>query len=78
MELYSLEDQSAGDMFLTQETSNILPLVPNFEHKDDMETCAGDAAQNGVLCQPIYSDISEDDAFEFPCSQVPNTLQADR
>ena len=54
MELYSLEDESAGDMFLTQETSNILPLVPNFGDKDGMEC---DSRWCGTKCSFVSTNL---------------------
>ena len=37
MTLCSLEDEEYGNMFITQEAKNIVPLVPNFDVESDME-----------------------------------------
>ena len=78
MELYSLEEEEGGDMFITQQNKNIVPLIPNFELNGESVMDTNESAQNQVLCQPIYSDISDDDAFKIPCSQVARVTPSDR
>ena len=78
MELFSLEEEGGGEMFITQSDSKMVPLVPQFDDNVGMDYEEGVRAQKQVLCPPIYSDISDDDAFEIPCSQVPNTTSRDR
>ena len=78
MEIYSLEEEEGGEMFITQQNQNIVPLVPNFDVNVDMDVGEDAHAQKQVLCKPIYSDISDDDAFEIPCSQVANCSPSDR
>ena len=71
MEVYSLEDECVDNMFMTQGSQNILPLVPNFDVQHDM----GDEGINLTQTQnnevTTYSDISEDEDVNIPCSQVP-------
>ena len=45
MEFYSLEDEDVGDMFLTQQSSQIVPLIPSFEIENDMEVDDGKTTQ---------------------------------
>ena len=70
MEFYSLEDEEGDNIFLTQEPKDIIPLIPNFEVEADMDIEAGDMTQKENLCQPQYSDISDEEDNPFPCSQV--------
>ena len=70
MEFYSLEDEEGNNMFLTQESKEIVPLIPNFEVETDMEVGNGGAAQKDNLCSNEYSDISDAEDFQIPCSQV--------
>ena len=68
MELCSLEDDDYGDMFITQESQNIIPLVPDV----DVDTEMGDDHKvleiEKSVC-PQYSDISDADDFNLQPSQ---------
>ena len=68
MDLYSLEDGDVGNIFVTQESRNIVPLVPNFDVEADsvMEVDSVPNPQSGTQ----YSDISDDEFCGIPCSQV--------
>ena len=72
MESISLEDEDPRNMFITQESRNIVPLVPNFEEEEDpffRIEIDNAGVGNAALRDPQYSDISEDD-FEIPSSQA--------
>ena len=73
MDVFSLEDEEYSDMILTQssklsDVSNnggILPDPMDFEMPCISLICKS---------QPQYSNISDDDFVDIPCSQVPNKL----
>ena len=60
MELCSLEDDECSNLFITQEPSQLVPLVPKFDAENGFY---GDSHQK-------YSDISDAEDFELPASQV--------
>ena len=70
MEVYSLEEEDVGDMFLTQESRNIVSLVPNFEVENEEVTGESNLTELGVVRAEHYSDISDAEDFEIPCSQI--------
>ena len=72
MEMFSLEEDDANALFITQESRNIVPLIPNFEENDGnvVESCSSNQAEHEVTTQ--YSDISDDDVFQIPSSQMVN------
>ena len=70
MEFFSLEEDEVDNMFVTQESKNIVPLVPKFDDENSMEVGVEGAAQKAVLCSEPYSDISDAEDFQIPCSQV--------
>ena len=72
MDVYSLEEEDVGNIFVTQQSRNIVPLVPNFEDEHDMETEEPAVTQNNNLWSTHNLDISEYDDFQIPCSQVQN------
>ena len=69
MELCSLEEEDYGDMFITQESPNIVPLVPNFNGDCEMDSNS-DVLEIGKTGQTKYSNISDVEDFELPLSQA--------
>ena len=55
-------------MFITQETRNLVPLVPNFDVEYEGKN-VGEPTEKPAY--PMnFSDISDEEAFDIPCSQV--------
>ena len=79
MELYSLEEDDARDLFITQ-----TPCVDNggahlsslVEDEMDFSVPLRSFVAGGQNANANYSDISDDDVFEIPCSQVDNTKKS--
>ena len=78
MEVCSLEEDDVGDIFLTQSSRNLVPLVPNFGGESDRGGLEVESTPNAVLCRPIYSDSSDQEDFDIPCSQVQGGLGGSR
>ena len=72
MDVFSQVENDGDDIFLTQTPRNLVPLVPNFEAQSDYVGIQGGTTQNEVLCRMQYSDISDAENFDIPCSQVHN------
>ena len=73
METFSLEEDEASQMFLTQESRNLVPLVPIFDDKDE-EPQAAKLPENRQYPMD-FSDISDEDFCDIPCSQAtPKTV----
>ena len=65
MDVFSLEDDDANELFLTQSSNSDYQMKPNFEilgnPRDFKSPCAS-------LLQSHYEDITEDE-FQFPLTQ---------
>ena len=70
MEVYSLEEESVDNMFVTQVSQNVVPLFPNFDVKHNICDEGINLTQTQNCAVPTYSDISEEDEVDIPCSQV--------
>ena len=68
METYSLEEEEGSDIFITQKSQNIIPLVPNFDGEGDEPMDVVQQANPSYWA--VFSDISDDDNVDIPCSQV--------
>ena len=77
METFSLEDEDYGDLFITQSTND------DIDKESECESgILGDPLNFVSPCASVvntvnvntnaYSDISDDDDFQFPLSQVRN------
>ena len=68
MDVFSLEDDDYGDIFITQSLQSV-------ENSDKMELFEGGESQDNNTVdvplnnQGVYSDISDDDMSDFQCSQ---------
>ena len=69
MDTFSLEDDDCSDLFITQESRNVVPLFPNFSVNGDNSPNIEVADQGCVPHGPVYSDISDDDLSNIPSSQ---------
>ena len=69
MDMCSLEEDEHSDMFITQESRNVVPLFPNFDVESDMEVGQGNVVEIGNASQNQYLDISDAEDFEVPSSQ---------
>ena len=70
MEVYTLEEEGMDNMFLTQSSQNILPLVPNFDVQHDMGNETVMLSQTENCDSNNYSDISDEEDVNIPCSQA--------
>ena len=70
MDTFSLEEDDASELFITQESRNIVSLFPNFDGKSgNIGNGTGDGDRNNKnACQ--YSDISDDEIIDIPSSQA--------
>ena len=68
MEVCSLEDDEYGNMFITQESRNIVPLVSNLDAEVEMDL-GSDVLEIGKGASTQYSDISDVEDFHLPSSQ---------
>ena len=73
MDVFSLEDDSESNMFLTQESSNNSDSGRNTGILGDPYDFTSPCASLLSCKQDQYSDISDDDFFQFPSSQQVNT-----
>ena len=68
MDVFSLEDDDAAGLFITQSSPSHVSNVITGNPSDFSSPCVSLISQSsGVELQ--YSDISDDDAFKIPCSQ---------
>ena len=77
MEVFSLEDEDYSGMFLTQSS--------HLDNISDNSMILPDPMDFGSPCvslisktQPHYSDISEDEFVDIPCSQVAENSSASK
>ena len=70
MDFYSLEEEDVGNIFVTQESRNIVAMSPNFNVEVDMEVEGTEMTQITNFCNTQYSDISDEEASQIQCSQV--------
>ena len=78
MDVYSLEDPDENSLFITQEPKQIIPFAPSFDVGHEVDFEAPKVSQNEGMGDTHYSDISDDDVFEIPSSQVPEVTRSDR
>ena len=78
MEVYSLEDDGFSGLFLTQESHESVSISDNRNHggiigdpMDFTSPCVGLTGRNNGSTAGVYEDISDDDDFNIPSSQVP-------
>ena len=74
MELFSLEDDDARDLFITQtpiSDNGGAQLLENDGISKDFNDPLRSIVSESKFGQSYYSYISDDDVFEIPCSQVP-------
>ena len=73
MELFSLEDDDYGDLFITQKSNDNDSISDLSGIRGDSVDIPSphvvDAGGSGNLFATHYSNISDDDAFEVPSSQ---------
>ena len=69
MEVFSLEDDDGNDLFITQESQ-----MDKNNRKSEGSSILGDPLDFQSPCASLinthYSDISDDDLMEIPCSQI--------
>ena len=68
-EQFSLEDDDGSDLFITQESWEIVPLFPIFEENYDKVPHVRPQQEGPVPRVNYYSDISDAEDFEIPPSQ---------
>ena len=78
MDFCSLEEEDVGDIFLTQESREIVPLIPNFEVESDIEMVETRSTQNTNRAATQYSDISDEEDVTIQSSQIPNNVSENR
>ena len=75
MEAFSLEDNDYGDLFITQTPRNI---------EENIKIDGKEYGDKGFIepnlsylksDEPHYSDISEDDFVDIPCSHKPKNVE---
>ena len=76
MEIFSLENDECGDLFITQKSNDNDSISHLSGIADDSVNIASPHGFNanrgsGNFSAGQYSDISDDDAFEIPSSQAP-------
>lgn len=73
MDLFSLEDEDYQGMFITQSSSNESNTSVNSgiisDSSDFLSPCVSLISQNTTPA-PVYPDISDEDDFVIPSSQV--------
>ena len=73
METYSLEEDDVSAMFITQESWDIVPLIPNLEENTEKDVEITEMLDGKHEVNAQYSDISDDEVFEIPSSQKHST-----
>ena len=78
MEIFSLEDDECGDLFITQKSNDNDTISDLSGIADDSVNIASPRGviangSSGNLLGGQYSDISDDDAFDIPSSQASQT-----
>ena len=72
MDLCSPEEDDYGNMFIMQESRNVVPLVPNFDAESEM--CEGsEILEISKQDAAHYSDISDVEDFDMESSQTIKT-----
>ena len=72
MDTFSLEDDDANELFITQTPSknnNGVELIGNLADPMDFSTPCQSLIPAGVPKRMEFSDISDDEIFDIPCSQ---------
>ena len=65
MEVFSLEDEDYGDLFITQEPKKIVDLSPHFEDNVDKSDEVDLNEKQAGEPEFHYSDISEEESFQI-------------
>ena len=73
LENFSLEDDDSNGLFITQESREIIPLIPNMGNEESNEGEVCDMGDVHAVTSTPYSDISDAEDFQIPPSQ---TVQA--
>ena len=67
MEFYSLEEDDGNELFITQESWDSGDKVLKVNENDGLDYECPNLTQG---CHAKYSDISDDDDFQIPSSQI--------
>lgn len=67
MEFYSLEEDNRNELFITQESRDSGDKVVKVNENDGLDYKCPNLTQG---CHAQYSDISDDDDFQIPSSQI--------
>ena len=78
MAMFSLEDDDGNDLFITQESRELIPLFPSGleEGNNEGNMCVESEKEDVLFGQ--YSDISDDEVFDIPSSQKQNSEKIPR
>ena len=78
MEVFSLEDDDCEGMFITQEPSKLQEIDGDKsvlgDGLDFSSPCVSLTSQSS-LGAAVYEDISDNDAFDIPCSEPPKDVK---
>ena len=69
MENFSLEEDDGNELFITQESREIVPLIPNMDNNDENDVEFLGVSHGGESHSMHYSDISDDEMLQVPSSQ---------
>ena len=69
LENFSLEDDDANGLFITQESREIIPLIPDMSENYDSASEFVFETDGKPITQVEYSDISDEEIINVPSSQ---------
>ena len=78
MDVFSLEDEDVSDMFLTQQLSKNVEILPNFDLENERFLENSQVTQMDDGSGACYSDISDAEDFQIPSSQLQNVRKSPR